>query len=169
MNREDSGRTAVSLGTRGTARDTLARIVVNVPALREAGLDDVAESVLRMAREAETRPEPPAAATAVEARPKRRGRSLPPRPRSVEPAQDALPEPEPVETVEVPPRQRSWRPAVGGVLLLAIAGLGHGRSRARHGVAFLRYLASRRRDLVLGTVAVSTMSLLVGWVITRLP
>jgi hypothetical protein len=185
----DSERPGGPVGSRGTAPDTLERIVASVPALRKAGLDSVADSILSVAHDAEverarasaprtgkTTPRrapakqrrKPVAAQGATSRPSRRPSNATP-PASEETGSEGVSPAAAAPVVRPETASTRWRLHVGSVLLVLAAGVGHARIRVGRLTRASRFVLARRRDLVLGTFAVSTMSLLVGWVITRLP
>src|SRR5262245_53601153 len=71
-----------------------------------------------------------------------------------------------IELAELVARARMW---LGGAIVVVLASLVHMRRVAAHLVRTARRSLRGRYDVVWGALAVSTMSVLVGWVITRLP
>jgi hypothetical protein len=172
------------------APDAFEQILASVPALRRAGLDELADSIEAMAHEVGLDDETVAPAVS-EAEPE------------PEPAR-AAPEPDPSGFRERLDRSRvevgsaavvllvvlvaafgrartalgQILPAVGhssirrrarGAIVILRAGAGRSTSILRRARWSVRQGAIRRPELVWGALAMSTMSLVVGWVVTRLP
>jgi len=131
---------------RSAAPDTVEHMLSSVPALRRAGLDELADSIETMAREVGVGAEADAPAAGGPG--------------------DTPVTPEPSAVGALVGRSRL---GLGATIVVMAAALGRvwgvvgriGRS-ARHRLV-------RRREFVWGALVVSSMSLLVGWVITRLP
>ena len=130
---------------RSAAPDTVEHMLASVPALRRAGLDELAVSIEAMAREigvgvgTDDVEDDPADAPVLQ---------------------------EPSAVGALVGRSRLGLGATIVVVAAALGGvwgfLGRIERSARHRLI-------RRREFVWGALVVSTMSLLVGWVITRLP
>ena len=154
--RGQGGRAPASARAKAAAPNTVERMLTSVPALRGAGLDKLADSIEATARElgvgAEAEPESP----------------------SVEksPAQTADPD---VETRGAQVRSAGQtllthtRHGIGGAIVVALAGAGRIGGSLDRGRRAAGYRLMRRRELVWGVLAAVPMSLLVGWVITRIP
>ena len=141
------------------APDTVERMLTSVPALRRAGLGELADSIEAMAREVDLGNEPVTDAPPADATP-------PPEPVAPKPEPEPLPARGPTP---VPALVARARLGLGGAIVVVLASLGHVRSVSARILRIARHSLVRRRELVWGALAVSTMSLLVGWVITRLP
>jgi hypothetical protein len=181
------------------APDAFEQILASVPALRRAGLDELADSIEAMAHEVGLDDETVAPAVS-EAEPEPEPARAAPEP---EPAR-AAPEPDPSGFRERLDRSRvevgsaavvllvvlvaafgrahtalgQILPAVGhssirrrarGAIVILRAGAGRSTSILRRARWSVRQGAIRRPELVWGALAMSTMSLVVGWVVTRLP
>jgi hypothetical protein len=171
------------LALRAAAPDTVEHILAGVPALRRAGLDDLADSIEAMAVEIGLGVERPAASLETRSQPGRRMSGG-------------------YESSRLTALVERSRLELGSAILVLFAGLIHvrtvvgnvgraldrslvrqelgrativvpatlgGARKVRRRIRWaIRYSLFRRRGLVWGIVAVAPASLLVGWVVTRL-
>jgi hypothetical protein len=172
------------------APDAFEHILASVPVLRRAGLDELADSIEAMAEEValddetvataggEAEPEPEPAPAAHERNPSRFRARVERSRLEVGSAIVVLL----VVLVATFGRARTVLeqilPAVGrssirrrarGAIVILRAGAGRAKPILRRAWRSARHSAIRRPELVWGALAVSTMSLVVGWVVTRLP
>jgi hypothetical protein len=144
--------------SRLAAPDTVERMLTSVPALRRAGLDELADSIEAMAREVGLGEEPVAEGPPADARP--------PQPAEQQSESESIPARGASPVLALVARSRL---GLGGAIVVVLASLGHVRGVFARILRIARHSLIRRREVVWGALAVSTMSLLVGWVITRLP
>jgi hypothetical protein len=127
-------------------------MLTSVPALRGAGLDELADSIEATARELGLRREADVAAV----------------PRDEIQAEGAIERPSRETEAPAASLATRVRHSLGGAIVVALAGAGRltgllGRSRQA-----VRHSVIRRRELIWAVAAAGSMSLLLGWVISRL-
>jgi len=149
------------------APDTIEHILTSIPALRRAGLDELADSVEAMARDSSR-----AAAAATRrngdtATPSANGRQAHPREPERRSGGRAASAAGLVQRMAML-AERS-RLAMGWAIVVLLASFGRLRGLYARTARGVRHSLIRRRELVWGVLAVSSISLLAGWVITRLP